>query len=131
MASALAALADQIPVTRIDRIWVFPPQQLSDKESGLAVLSLYADEAGQSPNRRQLYTLRYEATRGRSAGRRDILEQQGSAPLDRVPRVIAGVLRRLGEAEVPRLETIEGDSERWNAVLGIDSGAQLDRPLGE
>jgi hypothetical protein len=131
MVGALSALADRIPVVRIDRVWLFPPRQLGERESGLAVLSLYSDEPDLPGDRRQLYTLRYEASRGRSATRHDHLEQQGSAPRDRVSRVIAGVLRRLGEAEDPRLETVEGDPARWSAVLGVDGVVRLDRSLGE
>jgi hypothetical protein len=44
----------------VDQVWIFPPRTLGAKESGLAVLALFAEADARGP-RRTLYTLAYEA----------------------------------------------------------------------
>lgn len=102
------------PVDSIDRVWIFPPRDLGDRESGLLVLSLFDID----PDRRTILTLRYSAS-GAAEPRIDAVAEQGTAPADRVQRVIDGVLRRLGdEGEDPVAGAIGGDRERWSDFLG-------------
>jgi hypothetical protein len=119
-AALLSALREQsppLPAERIDRIWLFPPRQVGAAESSLAVLSLFAeaDPAG----RREILTLQCTALTERGRTRRtDQWVEQGSAPADRVERVIRGVLHRLRtDSEIPRSEEIRGDPRRWKALL--------------
>lgn len=131
LAGALAAAAATVPPGRVDRVWVFPPRQTGEKETGLAVLAVYPEDAPAS-DRRGVWTLGYEAERlkGGKTGRTDTLVEQAVAPAGRVERVIEGVLRRLGtETEVPRLHQVEGDPSRWADLLAqggvrLDSGRQ-------
>jgi hypothetical protein len=80
--------------------------------------------------------VQYEAERVRGALRRtDAVLEQGRAPAERVPRLIAGVLARLdrrGEGgEEPRGEEIAGSPARWAAFLAGLGVAPLDPPNGE
>jgi hypothetical protein len=118
LAAALAAFAAaRVPPERIDRVWIFPPRAVGEGESALAVVAAYEDDGGEQ---RRIYTVRAERSapvRGRAA-RTDHVAEQGSAPLARLPRVMAGVVRRLGtEDAAPAEAEIDGDPARWAALL--------------
>ena len=123
MAAALAAVADRVPPSTVDAVWLFPPRQLGARESGLAVLSVYAGGGAEGP--RTIYTLHYvlepPAPKAKPV-RTDELAEQGSVPRDRVDRIIEGVLRRLQEPESPDVREVEGDEGRWAALLAGLSG---------
>jgi hypothetical protein len=116
----LAGLRDHtrdVPVQRIQRVWLFPPRPVGSAESSLAVLSL--TDLDDPAARRVVLTLHCTATvvRGRLQ-RTDRLVEQGSVPAERVDGVIRGVLQRLrDDTEVPRSEEILGLAERWEALL--------------
>ena len=131
LAAALAAAAATLPPERVDQVWLFPPRTAGEKESGLAVLALLPRE-GERADRRALCTLRYEAEPDRTAKtgkgaralprmvRRDLLEEQGIAPADRLDRIIDGVVRRLGGdggVEAPEVRDVGGDPDRWRELL--------------
>jgi hypothetical protein len=88
---------------------------------------------GSTSDRRQLVTWRYEATRERGKLRRvDTIAEQGWAPRDRIPRLIEGVLARLGDAaETPLVEAVGGDPARWNELLLSMGLAPVDPPYEE
>ncbi|MGI9181585.1 MAG: hypothetical protein ACR2H9_13910 [Longimicrobiaceae bacterium] len=118
LARLLAALASRIPPQSVDRVWIFPPRQLRGSESGLALLALY-DQLPEATGHRRLVTLRYEAAPGGEEPTEQELVEQGIAPAERIDRVVAGVLRRLGDAhEAPTAVRIEGDPARWEQMLG-------------
>lgn len=103
-------IAERVGVDRIDRFWVFPPLIRGRREWGLVAVSRYAGD------RRRLLTAPYEAERnGRGLYMRWTLEEQGEAPPDRLPRVMAGVVQRsrdqLGD---PREIEIGGDRDRYD-----------------
>ncbi len=128
----LRDLPRQVPVGRLERIWLFAPREIAGKESGLLVLSLFA--ASERPSgQRQVVTWRYEAERVRGRLQRsDLVAEEGWAPAERLPRLIAGVLARLGdESEHPRLEVIGGSEARWTALLEALGIAAVDSPGGE
>jgi hypothetical protein len=112
----------------VDAVWLFPPRQLGPRESGLAVLSAYPgdDEARRT---RTIHTVHYvlepPAPRARPV-RRDELEEQGTVPLDRVDRIIEGVLRRLDVPETPDVREVGGDAATWAALLAELAGLPLD-----
>ncbi|HEX5520683.1 MAG TPA: hypothetical protein VFX29_03265 [Longimicrobiaceae bacterium] len=122
LAAALAAFAAaRVPPERIDRVWIFPPRAVGEGESALAVVAAYEDGGeDDGEERRRIYTVRAERSapvRGRAA-RTDHVAEQGSAPLARLPRVMAGVVRRLGtEDAAPAEAEIDGDPARWAALL--------------
>jgi hypothetical protein len=114
----LADLPGRFPPELIDRIWIFAPREIAGRESGLVVLSLRGPEQARDGARR-LVTWRYEAVRDRGRVRRtDSVAEQGSAPTERIPRLIEGVLARMGDAaETPIAEAVAGDPGRWDAFL--------------
>ncbi len=127
LAEALATASAKLPPGRVDRVWVFPPRRTGEKETGLAVLAVYADE-DPSSERRGVWTLGYEAEPLKDGRfrRTDSLVEQAVAPAGRVERVIEGVLRRLGtETEQPRVHEIRGDGAKWAELLA-EGGVQLD-----
>lgn len=100
-------------------MWLFPARQLGARESGLAVLSVFP-EGDDARRTRTIHTLHYvlepPAPRARPV-RTDELEEQGTVPLDRVDRIIEGVLRRLDVPETPDVRETGGDAARWAELL--------------
>lgn len=138
LADALAAAAEALPPERVDAVWLFPPRRLGARESGVAVLSVFGDGEG-AGRTRTIHTLHYEAEpqpRGAPL-RRDQLVEQGTVPVDRVDRIIEGVLRRLDRAEVPEVRDTGGDPAAWAALLAglrgeaVDGRNQESLSLGE
>jgi CRISPR/Cas system-associated protein Cas5 (RAMP superfamily) len=123
----LGAIADHIPVTAIDEVWIFPPHRVGRAESVVAVVSAFEDGA----DRRRIFTARCTVVRepkGPGTVQREVAEE-GSAPAERLGRLIEGVLRRLGDelpTAPPRQVRVGGDAARWEAVLGeLESGAAV------
>jgi hypothetical protein len=119
LAAALSAVAQAIPPERIDGAWIFPARQLGPRESGLAVLSVFV-EGDEARATRTIHTVRYvlepPAPRARPV-RADEVAEQGTVPVDRVGRIIEGVLRRLEEPEIPDVRETGGDPEKWRELL--------------
>ncbi len=117
LARLLTALAASVPPPSIDRVWLFPPRPLRGGESGLAVLALYA-QLPEATGRRRLVTLRYQTAPGGDVPAEQELVEQGVAPAERIERVVAGVLRRLGGTpEISEVVRIDGDPARWERML--------------
>lgn len=132
LAALMAELPEPFPLTRIDRVWVFPPRMLGEVESGLVVLSLRS-EGRPDADEREVVTVHYEVRPGKGGPDR-LLEvvSRGWAPSERIPRMIDGVVRRLGEDnEEPRTATIEGDGEGWNRFVAEVSDDVVDLSNGE
>lgn len=125
----LRQLPDSVPIETLDRVWVFAPRDLAGKESGLLVLTTLAEDP--AADRRRLLTLRYQAERVRGTLRvSPLLEEQGAAPADRMPRLIEGVIGRLrDQREDPAPFAVGGDPARWTELLAT-AGA-VDPPGGE
>lgn len=114
----LEKLPESIDVERLDRLWIFDPQVGNSRETGLFVASLHA-ESRMGAEMRELNTIRYTME---STGTKPRLDSQvlpeGWAPPDRIDRVIAGVLARIGDtAPDPRDEVFDPE-ESWEAFLG-------------
>lgn len=128
LAAALAAAAERIPPERVDAVWLFPARQLGARESGLAVLSVFVED-DERRRTRTIYTLHYvlepPAPKARPV-RVDELEEQGTVPLDRIDRIIEGVLRRLDVPETPEVRETGGDPGAWAALLAELGGVALD-----
>jgi hypothetical protein len=92
------ALAAEVPVAEIDRIWLFAPLRQEGREWGTAVVLRRLDG-----ERRRVYTATYMiATRSRERGRAKInIDEVGDSPTIVVEDVIAGVRERSGDAEPP------------------------------
>jgi hypothetical protein len=127
LAAALGALAQRLPPERVDAVWLFPARQLGARESGLAVLSTFA-EGDEARRTRTIHTLHY-VTEPRPKGppaREDALAEVGTVPVDRVGRIIEGVLHRLDVPETPDVRETGGDARAWAALLAELAGVVLD-----
>lgn len=127
LAAALGAIAQRLPPERVDAVWLFPPRLLGARESGLAVLSSFPD--GDDARRtRTIHTLHYVSDpqpKGPPV-RTDELAEQGTVPVDRVNRIIEGVLTRLDVPETPDVRETGGDPRAWAALLAELAGVALD-----
>ncbi|MFC1791784.1 hypothetical protein ACFL0I_04890 [Gemmatimonadota bacterium] len=115
MGRLLAVIEERIPLETVDRIWVFPPLVRGRKEWGLVAVSCLTED----PECRDLLTARYSAElTGQGMAFESEIASEGSAPPERLPRVMDGVIRRsdlqLGEA---REEKIGGDPQRFRSLL--------------
>lgn len=114
----LQGAIDRLGAESVDRIWVFPPRIKGRKESGLIVVSRFAGEG--RGERRDLFTASYAAERtGRGLTVDWALSEEGTAPPDRLPPVMEGVMRRSGDSgATPREFELRGDLERIEACFG-------------
>ena len=111
----LQAIARTLGVTEIDCLWLFPPLIKGRREWGLVSVSCFAEGGA-----RHVLTARYSAERTGKGLTLDMgLSEEGTAPPDRLPRVMTGVSARsdlgLGEA---RVVEIGGREEAFEELLG-------------
>lgn len=118
LVAALRASSSRLDPERLDRIWFFPARSVGKQESALAVLTLVEPEP--DGDRRVVLTLVTSGEPGEAHARwSSELTDHGSVPVERVERLIDGVVHRLRDArETPRIEPIAGDASRWAALLG-------------
>ncbi len=124
LAAALAAAAEQTPPEQVDQVWIFPPRPLGARESGLAVLALFAEPDARGA-RRTLHTLTYEAEalKGGKTRRVDTRQEEGTVPPDRLDRIVDGMVRRLGGGtETPEVRDVGGDPAAWTRLLAELAG---------
>jgi hypothetical protein len=109
---ALAELLQHVPAPRVDGLWRFPPLRKGRRESGLLAASVLPETDPEAP-RRILVTLAWRAEEtGRGVNFETAFLEEGEAPPDRLPRVMAGVVRRMDEAAgEPRYLSVGGDPE--------------------
>ena len=114
----LVSLATRVSTHALDELWIFPPRQSNRQESALVVVSAFHDDH----DRRRVLTARYKATRQPNGQMivEESLVEHAVAPVDRIPSIIDGVIRRLDDdlaqlAPVP--SRINGETERWTALL--------------
>jgi hypothetical protein len=105
-ARAAQSLAEVVPASEIERIWLFPPVRREEREWGVAVVSRLSDG-----ERRRIYTASYMLiVRGRERGQGKVaIEEVGESPPSVMHDVIQGVQERAGEAEPP----VEIAAEMW------------------
>ena len=114
----LVSLASRVSTHALDELWIFPPKQSNRQESALVVVSAFHDDQ----ERRRVLTARYRATRqpnGQFTVEESLVEH-AVAPVDRLERIIEGVIRRLDDdlAQLqPVPSRIHGETERWTALL--------------
>jgi hypothetical protein len=111
----LRAIEREVTLVRIDRVWIFPPRRLEAGETAVVVVAALLDD---EPERRGVYAAHYTATPD-AVEPRLALDEFGTAPADRVGRVVEDVLERIkdGTAAAPRSARIEGDPARWHELL--------------
>jgi hypothetical protein len=113
----LLAIADQVPLDRVDEVRVFRPIRQGGQETGVAVVAVepepLADETESAAMTRHIvYSARYRLVlKGPERGRWETtVTAEADAPLAAVEAVVRGVLRRAGEDEEP--ERLTGESFR-------------------
>lgn len=117
----LLAIADQVVPDRVDEVRVFRPIRQGGQETGVAVIAVEPDLAGDAPapdaiTRHVVYSARYRLVlKGPDRGRWEAtVTAEADAPLAAVEAVVRGVLRRAGEDEEP--ERLTGESFRQALV---------------
>ncbi len=115
LAEALGVLRERIPAERLDRVWIFPPLVDGRSESGVVAAGCFGEG-----DRRLLVTVSYHAREtGRGVRFIPSFEEQGTAPRESLPRVMAGVARRAGEGfGAPRSTRLGGDAEAFDRLVG-------------
>lgn len=111
----LRNVESEVGTDRIDRIWVFPLRRLEAGETAVVVVAAFTEPPSE---RRRVYAAHYTA-REDAAETRLVLDEFGTAPTDRVGRMVEEVVERVkdGPAGAPRSHAIDGREDRWNATL--------------
>ena len=126
--ASLADVADRVSPEEVDQVWIFPRRERGRRASGLCVIVAYGDAA--RADARRVFTLRYDAGPGtRGAERNASLVEEGSAPPERITRIIDGVARRADEDGVPVRIDVRGDEAAWQALLA--GSTAVDESCGE
>jgi len=115
---ALAELLVHVPAERVDGLWRFPPLRKGRRESGLLAAGVLP-ASDPDASRRILVTLAWRAEEtGKGVTFETTFAEEGEAPSDRLPRVMAGVVRRMDEAAgEPRYLPVGGDPEPLRALM--------------
>jgi hypothetical protein len=103
------AVAQVIPPTEVDTVWVFAPLRREANEWGTAVVSRVEGE------RRRIYTARYIlAIRGKERGKfQATIQEVGTGPTEVLTRVLQEVERRSDDEHPPT----QVPPEAWFASL--------------
>jgi hypothetical protein len=132
LSRAVAEFLVRVSPQTVDRIWLFPPLRKGRREHGLVSASCFPEgspPAGSPPagigggdgaDRRVLVTLSYRAEEtGKGIQFETRFEEEGEAPADRLPGIMAGVVRRAqtGAGEPVSVQG-SGDSLRLSEALG-------------
>jgi hypothetical protein len=112
----LDRLATRLGVELIEEMWIFPARKAGFGESTVLAVSAFDENT----ERRRILTARFNVTKDPKGNPviEEAIDEQGTAPADRVSRVIEGVLRRLGDdlSAVPRHVRIAGDLGAWGRL---------------
>lgn len=119
LAAIAEALGGQIDPATVDELWLFPTRRVAGVDSTVFVFSIYEHE-----DRRRVVTAHVRAVRNKrgEATLETKLVEHATAPSEMVPRVIAGVLHRLGEeyaSTPPSAARIDCSMERWHALVDV------------
>ena len=111
----LRTVAEQVGVDRMDRVWIFPPRRLQSGETAVVVVAAHPDDHG---DRRRVYAAHYTASADLDPPRL-ALDEYGTAPAERVGRIVEDVVGRLEDepSAPPRSIRIGRDPARWDELL--------------
>jgi hypothetical protein len=114
------AVAEVLPPSEVDAVWVFTPLRHDTKEWGTAVVSRIDGE------RRRIYTARYGlAIKGKDRGKFEATVQEvGAGPLEAFARLVEDAQRRIDDEQPP----ISVSPESWFPPAPLDAPA--DGPTG-
>lgn len=121
----LRMIGERLGPESLDRLWIFPPLVRGRRERGLVAASSFHAGDGE---RRVLFTAPYTAERtGKGLAIEFVLNEQGEAPPDRLPRIMDGVVLRSGdELGDPREVEIAGEPERFQELMAEFDPALLE-----
>ena len=113
----LQRVGEHVSVPLIQDLWIFPPRRIAAGESIVIVVGA----AGENEDRRRIITGHFTVIRNKKGAATVTarFDEHGTAPTSAVPRIVQGVLRRLGEDvdALPREEIIAASRERWDALI--------------
>lgn len=111
----LRTLAEEISVPRIDRAWIFPPRRIETGETAVVVVAAFTEA---DDGRRRVFAAHYTALDDSDEHRLSV-DEYGTAPADRVGRLVEEVVERIkeGPATAPRSFAIEGKEDVWDRTL--------------
>ena len=112
----LRTIEAEIGPEAIDRLWVFPPRRLKAGETAVAVVGAYHET---DDDRRRVVAAHYTAPAEASEARL-ALDEYGTAPADRVGRLVEDVVERIKDdapPQPPKTYRIERDSGRWHEMI--------------
>ena len=121
-AGALHALLQRIPATlpvdTVDVLWIFPTRRAGNGESTVVVVAAFTEEAA----RRRVHTAHFRVTRNNRGMARveEQLDEHALAPLEALPRVVDGVVRRMAEDvgdAPPREVVLAGGWAAWTELI--------------
>lgn len=135
----LRMVGERLDPATLDRIWIFPPLVRGRREWGLVAASRKVRPAAPAEEttppdatnvQRGLFIAPYTAERtGRGLYLDMKLEEQGEAPMDRLPRIMDGVVRRAGdELGDPREFDVACDPSRLDELMEEFDPALLEEP---
>jgi hypothetical protein len=124
----LRVVEQDIGVDRIDRLWIFPPRRMESGETALLVVAAFPEI---DPGRRRVYAAHYTAP-AEAAEPRLVLDEFGTAPVERVGRLVEDVAERLKDQPTapPEAARIDRDPERWNLLLHSLAERHLEAAAG-
>ena len=108
-------MRERLGADAVDRLWIFPPVRRGRREQGLVAVSTFLD----GEDRRVIITAAYTAEQtGGGVTFEASFTQEGEAPPERFPSVMAGVVRRSGEGlgEAREVEIL-GSAEKFEQLL--------------
>jgi hypothetical protein len=115
------AVAQVVPPTEVDGIWIFAPLRRDTREWGTAVLSRVDGE------RRRIYTARYVlAIKGKERGKfESTVQEVGSGPVEVLTRVLQEIQQRTDDEHPPYSVT----PEAWFSAIPA-TGARVNGTTG-
>jgi hypothetical protein len=107
------ALAETLPPSEIDALWVFTPLRRATREWGTAVVSRIDGE------RRRIYTARYVlAIKGKERGKFEASVQEvGAGPIEAFDRLVQEAHRRIDDEHPP----VSVPPEAWFPPVPADT----------
>jgi hypothetical protein len=115
LATRLSAVEQHVPPPQIADIWLFPPLPDVLESSDFVLFTRIVDH-----DTRALFSARMVPENGSPA--HQVIVEHGSAPADRVPKLVQGLQRRLGPDGAARHVRIDGQPERWQTLLAETRG---------
>ncbi|UCF20354.1 MAG: hypothetical protein JSU87_02805 [Gemmatimonadota bacterium] len=118
----LRAIAENVPASSVEEVWVFPP--LPDRSIASEFIVLVCYNGGD--DRRRILTCHVDAQLGESEGDElrwvQRVREQGTAPHSWVTGMPDRLLKRLSDAGVPEIVEIGGRSQAWEEAVARFAG---------